>query len=375
MAGRLITVEEAAKLLGMSPNDVSEMRQRQEIFGFRDGTNWKYKEDDVLRIVQDRSGGGTSSFSALDMPGSGDDLVLGGSSLSGGSNLDLSGSGLMLGDSMLGGGNKPKTNEPAGSTGGFPVMGGSVLGGPGSGLDLLGSDVQLAALSGTGSSILNEPSSSLIGGDAGKTILTAELANKPPVDSSIKLSVRENDSVLSDPGSDVSLDVAGSGINLLAPKDSGILLDNLDLSASGIGKRTGSDIKKDEDFLLTPTEDRGEDSTDSGSQVIALDEQIGEDATATLLAGDIPGMGGALEDAGLGGGYGSPMGGGGMMSMQPAVPDTVFGMGSVATLAVSAIFMAVTGVMMYDIMRNMWSWETPLSFNSSLMDMILSRGK
>ncbi len=401
MAGKLITAEEAAKILGVSPAEVAEMRQRQDLYGYRDGSNWKFKEDDVLRVAGDRSGSGaTQSF---DLSGSGinlgsDEIVLGGSSPamgSGDADLDFSGSGLnLMGDSGLvlkqptaANPRPPKSGRDDESTGGFPVMnppggasgsGSGILGGSESGLDLLGSDVRLASLSSPGSSnILNEPLPSGIGNasDAGKTILTAELAGKP-IDSSIKLSVRENDSVLSDPGSDVSLDVAGSGINLLAPKDSGILLDNLDLSAaSGVLKRGGSDIKKDEDFLLTPTEERGDQDTDSGSQVIALDENLGEDATATLLAGDVPGLGGVLEDAGLGGAYGAAgMMPGGMAGGQPTAPDTVFGMGSVVTLAVSALFMAVTGAMMYDIIRNMWSWDTPLSFNSSIMDAMLGRG-
>ena len=34
------------------------------------------------------------------------------------------------------------------------------------------------------------------------------------------------------------------------------------------------------------------------------------------------------------------------------------------------VVMAVTGIMMYDIIRNMWSWDSPMSINSTLMDMI-----
>src|SRR5207249_1552706 len=97
-------------------------------------------------------------------------------------------------------------------------------------------------------------SSSGAGADAGKTILKAELADKgAAAESAVSLSLRDSESVLGDVGSDVTLDVQGSGINLTSPRDSGILLDNLDLAAtSGIGKRGHSDIsmKADEDFLL-----------------------------------------------------------------------------------------------------------------------------
>jgi hypothetical protein len=251
--------------------------------------------------------------------------------------------------------------------------------GGGSGLDLLGSDVQLAAMSGTGSNIFSGSGSGIGGSDAGKTMLTAELADKKPAgDSSIKLTMRDSDSVLSDAGSDVTLDVAGSGINLTSPKDSGILLDNLDLAAaSGIGKRGGSDtsLKTDEDFLLTPMEEQGDDSTDSGSQVIALEgsEFGADDATATLLAGEVPGMSEALGQE-FGGYSTSGMGmGAGAMAFQPAAPDTAFGAGSVITLVVCTVLMLLTGVMMFDIIRSMWAWDTPYSFSSTLMDMILQR--
>jgi hypothetical protein len=190
--------------------------------------------------------------------------------------------------------------------------------------------------------------------------------------------MQDSDNVLTDGGSDVTLDVAGSGINLASPKDSGILLDNLDLAAaSGIGKRGGSDtsLKTDEDFLLTPMEEQGDDSTDSGSQVIALEgSDFADDATATLIAGEVPGLGPALDAEGFGAGaYAGAGAGAGAMAMQPAAPDTVFGVGSVITLIVCTLFMGLTGVMMYDIIRNMWSWDTPYSFSSTLMDLILQR--
>jgi excisionase family DNA binding protein len=388
MAGKLITLEEAAQMLGVSASEVSEMRQRQEVYGYRDGGSWKFKQEDIEKIVADRagsSGGSTTSSSGIDfdLPASASGVGLpfdmddaksdplglsgSGSGLTSGSNL---GSGLnLMGESDLG-------LSPASDIHASAQKGPNSPPSTGSGLDLLGSDVQLAAMSGTGSNIFSG-SGSGIGGDAGKTMLTAELADRPAGDSSVKLSMRESDSVLTDGGSDVTLDVAGSGINLTSPKDSGILLDNLDLaSASGIGKRGGSDtsLKTDEDFLLTPMEEQGDDSTDSGSQVIALEgSDFADDATATLIAGEVPGLSSALDEGGLGS-FGGPGGlSAGSVNYQPAGPDTVFGAGSVITLVVCTLFMGLAGVMMYDIVRNMWSWDTPYSFSSTLMDMILQK--
>ena len=51
---KLIQLEEAAKLLGMSAEDLTEMRSRNEIFGYRDGASWKFKYDEIERVAQEK---------------------------------------------------------------------------------------------------------------------------------------------------------------------------------------------------------------------------------------------------------------------------------------------------------------------------------
>ena len=51
--GKLITINEAANLLGVSTTEVGEMRQRQEIFGYRDNGSWKFDQNDVLKMKRD----------------------------------------------------------------------------------------------------------------------------------------------------------------------------------------------------------------------------------------------------------------------------------------------------------------------------------
>lgn len=391
MAGKLITQEEAAQLLGVSPADVNEMRQRQELFGVRDGGAWKFKQEDVERVLADRgslsSADPSASSSGLDLPvdldldmsGPGSQIVLSEFELgdSGPSSstvigstkkpdADLEPSGLNLLDS---GTLKPEPKKPDPKK---PMSDDESVFGGGSGLDLLASDVRLAD-SGN-SNVLSGLSSA--GGPgasaAGRTMLTAELAaSDKPLDSSVKMTLRDQESVFGDPGSDVTRNIGGSGINLLDPKDSGMQLEELDLSgASGIS-RLGSDqeLKGDDDFLLTPLSEQTDDSSDSGSQVIALDGDFGEDATATLLAGDVPGLSAALEQGGFGTRGNAAMMGGGIAM----VPEAKFGVGSIITLGLCAVVMAFTGVMMFDVVRNMWSWHEPLSVDSTLMDMILGR--
>lgn len=102
----------------------------------------------------------------------------------------------------------------------------------------------------------------------------------------------DSESVFGDADGDVTRNVGDSGINLLSTQDSGLLLDDLDLSgAGGLSSPMGdeSDMRADDDFLLTPLPEGNDDSTEDGSQVIALDADF-DDAAATLFAGDVPNL-------------------------------------------------------------------------------------
>ena len=48
---KLIPMEEAAKLLGMSVERLTELRSNNEIFGYRDGSNWKFKMAELQRVA------------------------------------------------------------------------------------------------------------------------------------------------------------------------------------------------------------------------------------------------------------------------------------------------------------------------------------
>ena len=54
MARKFIDLDEAAKMLGVTPETLAEMRERQKIYGYRDGGSWKFKPEDVERLVADR---------------------------------------------------------------------------------------------------------------------------------------------------------------------------------------------------------------------------------------------------------------------------------------------------------------------------------
>jgi hypothetical protein len=221
------------------------------------------------------------------------------------------------------------------------------------------------------------------------TILTSEASSG--LGSSIKLSI-DDDNVLggSSSGSDITINPGDSGIQLVDPSDSGLSLEEpLELGRSDdmldIGMADSDSalaVEGEDDFLLTPLEEASDEESDSGSQVIALDtEGDFEDATATLLGSQIPGLldedSGQLDPLGMPGGAAAMGGGAAAAAAGPVTvirSETRFSGLDVVLLSMCLLGLSVTGIMMYDLVRNMWSWETPYSFNSSLMDMIVGKG-
>ena len=48
---KLIPMEEAAKFLGMSVDQLNQLRENNEVFGYRDGTTWKFKMSELERVA------------------------------------------------------------------------------------------------------------------------------------------------------------------------------------------------------------------------------------------------------------------------------------------------------------------------------------
>jgi hypothetical protein len=240
---------------------------------------------------------------------------------------------------------------------------------------------------------------------------TARLPGRPGAGgSAIDLSgkgLEDDDLVLGGSGKGSDVTIGGdSGISLVDPADSGLSLEQpLDLSgaaeeslelgeddmlavAEGGSGRT--QVKTDDDFLLTPLEETADtEESESGSQVIALD--TGGDEAAGMI-GATPGasMAAMLDEdlssqPALDMGMGVPMVGAPMLGAQPsglsegvplmqpatALPEAPYTGWQIAGLAVCVVLLTLCGMMTYDLVRNMWSWEGPYSVNSSLMDMIV----
>lgn len=205
----------------------------------------------------------------------------------------------------------------------------------------------------------------------------------------------DDDLILSDAsGSDLTLDSGDSGINLISPADSGLALDDIPLEMGGsailsslslegsdpeislIGGDSavgsGAELQTDDDFQLTPLSEAAEDEGDSSSQVIALesgledfsdgaavldDDDFAEEDDGVILSEDF-----AEAPAGdLDGGY------------APATPTagTPYSVLNIVGLGSSTLLLLLAGMMMLDMMRNIWSWNETYSLNSTLMDAIL----
>jgi excisionase family DNA binding protein len=449
-----VSLDEAAKLLNITPESLVELRSRGEIFGFRDGSSWKFKADEIERVLQERSG------DVLDEDAGGSSILLsersGLSGLSGKSNAGLSGTNpgksdlslepseedsgaLQLGsdvtlvpDPSSGSGvrlvNRASQTPPLGGfsddddellgiadedSGEMEIDASSLSLGPGSDLELsveptgssLGSKQQ--SPSRDDSDVLAGSDLRLQTSDLGGT---PDLVNSDDSDSAIELdgglefSNQDDDLVLGS-SSDLGLS-ADSGINLMSPSDSGLSLEDepldlagtgisgLDLGSEGSGSDVGGsdpksgvgsgisgiDFAAAEDFQLSPSGGI-EVEEDSGSQVIEIEDstEMGDPLSGARSSDPFEDS----EDAGEGGSYtdgdgdafGVSTGGavGAAAGAYRGLPEVPLAGWQVATLLCIVIFMGMSGILITDIVRNMWSWngESNISVSSWFTKMIV----
>ena len=226
--------------------------------------------------------------------------------------------------------------------------------------------------------------------------------------------------------SDITLSPGGSGIGVTSPADSGISLEQpIDLvqssstdlgadssgSSSGektatlaaqgdsgdifetdfevplladSGKRRGpavtdhTEITADSDFELGMEKPRR--GRDSSSQVIALEGEdeidesaataLGEHSAATLKAERAleAEEEEAAEELGLPPGVLAADVSAAAMPVVRAAAEAEWGALWVSLLGVTAVFVSLGGMMMYDLIRNMWSWHGPNPVSSQMLD-------
>lgn len=67
MAGKFLTLEEAAHRLGVPVEEVNRLVDRKELFPMRDGTTIKFKVDEIERVAADLAAGGSGQGSGLSL--------------------------------------------------------------------------------------------------------------------------------------------------------------------------------------------------------------------------------------------------------------------------------------------------------------------
>ena len=411
MAQKYYNVAEAAKILSLSPAEINQMVLRRELYGYRDGADWKFKTEDIDRVAAERASGG---------PGEDDNVLA--------SEIELGHSDPGLSGTVIGADKSASTAESDIRLAQSDVKlaegqsGASDLNLMESGLDLAGEKnsaapkkhaakvSQFEDLDMTLDHDLSLEDSNVAAAPSKPSAAKSGAAPAPASgDSAVDLSgkkLEDDDLVLGGSGTGSDISIGGdSGISLVDPADSGLSLESpLNLSkgeeslelgeddllgmASGVG--TGSGLKSEDDFQLTPMEDLsdGEDS-ESGSQVIALDTEGEGDEAATMVASSgtpvaamldedlgaeptlaaMP-MTAAATELGLAGPEDAMSG----FGAAAALPEAPYSVWNILSLVLVCMLLILVGMMMYELLRNMWGFDTPIKtneFDAWLMDGIL----
>ena len=423
MASKFIDLESAAAELGISVDKLSEMRERNEIRGFRDGSTWKFKVEDLEQVKNSLDAGGSElnlddGDDADKSPRIPDSILL--------SEGELGGSGPVGSSTVIGqqGGSEPDLEDARvtvdaldtsdiqltsdslilGGSDGDPssdVLGADAADSPadaGSEIQLTGSDNLDLELDLSDSSPTADPGADL---SPESDALSFDASSNAPATSDSEIDMTGDDEdilVLGGTGSDV-VGASDSGISLGDPADSGISLegDSMNLGGSALGEdslllgeedflsadsgaaagSSPSQLGEEDDFLLTPLEDAMGDDSESSSQVIALDDpdmafdpnsntmmDQGADADLALLDPGTEGEAGAAELIGV---TEAPV-----VVQQMAIPEAPYSSWNVVSLFLCIVLLTLSGMLVYDLVRQIWSWEGVHPVNSGLMNAILN---
>jgi hypothetical protein len=425
MAGKFVDLNEAAKMIGVSSEALIDMRSKGTIFGYRDGASWKFKVDEVERVIRERGvearEGGSGILNADDEEF--DDMISGLSSKILADKAQEEPGAILISEEELGasatgkstiiGKGKGLERDPSDSdlrlADESNILGGGsdkLIEAPGNKVDLAGasdvlhgSDINLkSGGSGTGEMPAAKAGSGNLNVD--DDLILGEDDDIGSSDSALEDEIRPGSSKpgSSGKGSDVTLGAGDSGINL-APSDSGLSLEEEPLDLGGgsgveslelpeddevvslddaaVDEEAGSQVKADNEFLLSAGETLDEDESDSGSQVIALEdsESFDQDA-ATMLKADEAGLGAdAFQPVGMEAGLegaGAVAPGAQPVYVQVASAETPYSVWNVLFLGGVAGMLALSGMMMVDVMLNMWNFSGTGSLSTGIMDAFIS---
>lgn len=335
MENRLYTIDEVAQLLGKTPAEVNEMRMQGKIYGMRDGNSWKFKGQDVEKLLH-----------PVEEPAYDEDYALAGDS-----SLSL--------DEDSAGASSPDINSTLDSDSPSSISQESNV------LDIGEDDLVLGE-----SDVMSDVT--LNGESSGINLY------KPEGDSGISLDDNELSGVL-DAGS-VAMNSDSLNVNL-----DDLVLD--DDSLSIIEDSSSASLPEEgNEFTLTTSPDDVEDESETGSQVIALSENSSDFSDPLMGVG--PGaIDGAQDGADVGMDSSVPAGDTGLyggvlppdvtpelieVAREIGMKDKPYSVLQILGLFVCLILLTMTLIMSIDLVRNMWSWQGTYQINSTLMDWLLS---
>ncbi len=70
MARKLLELEEAAHALGVTVEQLNAMRDRREVYAVRDGGAWKFKPEEIERLISEREAGAPPNRPRRSLPNS-----------------------------------------------------------------------------------------------------------------------------------------------------------------------------------------------------------------------------------------------------------------------------------------------------------------
>jgi excisionase family DNA binding protein len=317
MAGRFLTLEEAARHLGVTVDEINRLVDRKQLFPMRDGANVKFKLEEIERVSADRADdAGEASGLALDLsspslggPASGiggladDEIVLGDTADEGDSIFADQG---------------PKGEATSGTIVRGGAGGGSAVGDQGSAL--ASSDLDFDSIIAASSPALPKPpaaaDSNVAGGSGTLAIDLSNLGPGPAKGSGLGsglglsgpavgdplgtsgLSLEGDD--LGGPGIDLNLNASGIGGSVIGSGVGGSGLGGSGLGGSVVGSGIGGSglggSLGDEAFALGG--DVGDD--DSASVVISTEDSgdssffgtVTDDSSESISAAGVPFPGG-----------------------------------------------------------------------------------
>jgi excisionase family DNA binding protein len=376
MAGKFLTLEEAARHLGVTVEQVNQFVDRKKLFPMRDGATIKFKVDDVERLIQDLADE-IPSTDELDI-----DLEPASPAPAAGSLSGLDADELVLGDAI-------EAGDSLFADGGDPAAasntivrsgGGSVAAGDASGLSLpsasgasaadilfddgAGGNDDLALESVLGASSIGASSPSLaaksgITGGPGQIdeTLAIDLGDAGAAGGSGSLAIG------SDAGLAGSPEATGAGLALSGALDSGLSLEDGNIEMSGIDLGGDGAAIADEGTVLggDDFELGGGGGDDESASVVIAESESGE---SSFFGQAMTGEGSAFgdESAGLPSSIASEA----MAMPGDYSPEMGFSGLQLAGLICCSLLLLFGGFIAYDLVRTIGSPESTTLANPLL---------